>query len=516
MMVSKRTLLILALCLVMILSSGYTKSLQGAGTVFAADGLPLRDRLAGTYSASLEDGMIIQTEIEVIGNIVFSETTMRMADGNFDYWLTEMIPDNPWVLDSSTETELEGWGQEFSVYDSDNYSSVAFPLSLTLEGSGLIMIGDYGWRVEYQRSNLPYPIHQGALTLANQLRNSTSASHQPSFDGDWVNGDGDRDSWLRLRKDGSFFFVTKRDQMPMRVFHGGYVFDQNRFELRIAVEQSGMAYETQEFTLTATQSADGTLVLAGDGVSVLTGDETMAPRMILRPVTDETWRFRADKIEELGTAAYSMNNLVGDMIALEDEIYVEDWGGLVYYSYYVPELIIDHPSAEAINREIRQNYADFAEEQVRLLGSDLSDQVESFEMNYQAHVSDDLLSLILIRWDRWSLTKYEVILYDLTENRRLSKNELLERIGYSETQFLNEARAAAENYFIEVNAQIPLEEREMYGYNDAHALTISDATINMANLQPFLDMDGRLAAVMPIASMAGPTYLNEIVYLWVD
>lgn len=479
--------------------------------------LPLRERIAGTYSVFLDEGMMVQAEVKVLGNIVFLESVLKTSDGNLDSWLTELIPANPSVLESLTENEIAGQAQEFSAYNMDGYSTESFPLSLLLQGDEFEWIDNEEWSVNYQRSVLLGSLHQDALSMAEQVRNHVPASAQVSFDGDWMQRDGDRDSWLQLRNDGSFFFVSKRDRLPIRVFQGGYVYDRDHFELRILAEQAGIVSDSAEYVLTASQTADGALVLAGDAVSIFIGDWDLTPRMILRPVTDQAWRFRADKTEEPGAVAYIADNLFGEMTALDGEIYVQDWGSMVTYSYHVPELYIDHPEAEAINREIRQNYADFAHQQINLLENNLADQVESFEMNYQMHVFGDLLTMILVRWDRWSLTQYEVILYDLSTNRRVSKNELLTTwLGLSEQKFLDDARAAAENHFIASNAQIPLADRALYGYDDALALTVSDQTINMENLQPFLDTDGRLAAAMPIASMAGPVYVNEIVYLYED
>lgn len=478
--------------------------------------LPLRERIAGTYSVFLDDGMMVQAEVKVLGNIVFLESVLKTSDGNLDSWLTELIPTNPSVLESLTENEITGHAQEFSAYNMDGYSTESFPLSLLLQGNEFEWIDNEEWSVNYQRSVLLDSFHLDVHMMAEQVRNHVPASAQVSFDGDWMQRDGDRDSWLRLREDGSFFFVSKRDRQPIRVFRGGYVYDRDHFELRILAEQAGIVSDSAEYVLTASQTADGALVLAGDAVSIFIGDWSSTPRMILRPVTDPAWRFRADKNEEPGIVTYAADDLIGEMTSLDGEIYVGDWGSMVTYSYHVPELYIDHPEAEAINRELRQNYADFALQQVNLLENNLADQVESFEMNYQTHVFGDLLTMILVRWDRWSLTEYEVILYDLSTNRRVSKNELLTWLGLSERQFLDDARSAAENHFISSNAQIPQAERAMYGYDDALALTVSDQTINMENLQPFLDTDGRLAAAMPIASMAGPVYVNEIVYLYED
>lgn len=479
--------------------------------------LPLRERIAGTYSVFLNDGMMVQAEVKVLGNIVFLESVLKTSDGNLDSWLTELIPTNPSVLESLTENEITGHAQEFSAYNIDGYSTESFPLSLLLQGNEFEWIDNEEWSVNYQRSVLLDSFHLDVHMMAEQVRNHVPASTQVSFDGDWMQRDGDRDSWLQLRNDGSFFFVSKRDHLPIRVFQGGYVYDRDHFELRILAEQAGIVSDSAEYVLTASQTADGALVLAGDAVSIFIGDWSSTPRMILRPVTDPAWRFRADKNEEPGIVTYAADDLIGEMTSLDGEIYVGDWGSMVTYSYHVPELYIDHPEAEAINRELRQNYADFAHQQINLLENNLADQVESFEMNYQIHVFGDLLTMILVRWDRWSLTQYEVILYDLSTNRRVSKNELLTTwLGLSERQFLDDARSAAENHFISSNAQIPQAERAMYGYDDALALTVSDQTINMENLQPFLDTDGRLAAAMPIASMAGPVYVNEIVYLYED
>ena len=202
--------------------------------------------------------------------------------------------------------------------------------------------------------------------------------------------------------------------------------------------------------------------------------------------------------------------LVQDLIHAEGE-YQNEYGDIFPYGYRVPELKIDSPAARSINVEIDETIGTLARDQLQLIHDGGDEDPMTYLIDWNASLTDGILSLIVEYRDIWWKPKYFVYVYDINRDLRLDNFDLIELFGYSEDDFLASVRDAAGWEYILANEGVPAEYRgEMY--DDRYAFTISDENISFENLMIYLESDGRVAVLARIGSMAGAGWYYHVVY----
>lgn len=205
-----------------------------------------------------------------------------------------------------------------------------------------------------------------------------------------------------------------------------------------------------------------------------------------------------------------LSELVQDLIHVEGE-YQSGYGEGLPYDYHVPELKIDSPDARRINAEISGTIGTLVQDQVQLILDGGDEQLMTYLIEWNASLTDGILSLVVEYRDIWWSPEYFVYVYDTNRDLWLDNSDLIELFGYSEEDFLAAVRDAAGWEYISGNEGVPEEYRgEMY--DDRYAFTISDENISLENLMIYLEPGGRVAVIARIGSMVGAAWYHHVVY----
>lgn len=244
----------------------------------------------------------------------------------------------------------------------------------------------------------------------------------------------------------------------------------------------------------------------GAGALARENSSTVPSRSSVQPVGTA----QRDDPEDPDADPEDLTELVQDLIHAEGE-YQNEYGDIFPYGYRVPELKIDSPAARSINVEIDETIGTLARDQLQLIHDGGDEDPMTYLIDWNASLTDGILSLIVEYRDIWWKPKYFVYVYDINRDLRLDNFDLIELFGYSEDDFLASVRDAAGWEYISANEGVPAEYRgEMY--DDRYAFTISDENISFENLMIYLESDGRVAVLARIGSMAGAGWYYHVVY----
>ena len=100
----------------------------------------------------------------------------------------------------------------------------------------------------------------------------------------------------------------------------------------------------------------------------------------------------------------------------------------------------------------------------------------------------------------------------ITGNDLRSTRDVLDRLGYSEEEFLDACRRQFRQFFIDENSSIPENLRKQYGYYDALEQVDSELYVSM-DLAAFPSETGDLVVAAPIVSLAGAAFYWHLIYL---
>lgn len=231
-------------------------------------------------------------------------------------------------------------------------------------------------------------------------------------------------------------------------------------------------------------------------------EQTSAPTETEEP-TDPTPEEPTTGAEELVNEAY---NDAGEY----EFSYDEDTSDTYYYSFHLPEITGSTEGALAINQSIGETFGALIEEEYKAVeeGWFMNCNI----VNWYPSFYRDLLVLVISAESISEFSSFGVYCYNYTTGEWLQGSALLEYLYIEEEGFLEATRTAAEECFISYYGDIPEEDRELYGYNECLAWTVSDDNINLDNLMFYPDEQGDLVVIARIGSMAGADWYYHYVY----
>lgn len=189
--------------------------------------------------------------------------------------------------------------------------------------------------------------------------------------------------------------------------------------------------------------------------------------------------------------------------------YTDQYDNEYDYSYDVPGIDDDRAGAQEINQDIDRTVMEHIREAHRDM--DNKDPIGIPDIGFHAEVWADVLSLIVV--EHFYIDgheDYHVYLYETTTGLRLSTEMLLEKMGISETDFLDAAEAQMRQFFLDSNSSIPADKWEEYGLNEA--LARLPYYVNLEDILAY-PVEDDLVIIAPIPSAAGPLYFYETIYL---
>lgn len=241
-----------------------------------------------------------------------------------------------------------------------------------------------------------------------------------------------------------------------------------------------------------------------------TTEATEAPTTAQTSAPTETEEPTEPTSEEPTTGA---EELVSDYYSDAGEyefLYDENTSDTFYYSFHLPEIAAFTEGAIAINQSISETFGALIEEEYKAMedGWFLNYNV----VNWYPTFYRDLLVLVIAAESVSDFSSYGVYCYNYTTGEWLQGSALLEYLYIEEESFLEATRTAAEECFVSYYGDIPEEERELYGYNECLAWTVSDDNINLDNLMFYPDEQGELVVIARIGSMAGADWYYHHIF----
>lgn len=204
------------------------------------------------------------------------------------------------------------------------------------------------------------------------------------------------------------------------------------------------------------------------------------------------------KQTEPQTASTAKEIQVVDLFSQSGKCYPNGIGSFEY-SYSIPHLEDDSADAERINDSIEEAYLTLANEQLKLVEN--NELPNCLRIEWSIERSERTLSIIICAANGFSFMEYDVYCYDTQSQKWLTKEDFLEMFSFSQEEYISRVVAAAEEFFVEQNNEIPENERNEYGYYEVFDRIPQYITFN--DTMPYLGSDGGLKVVAPVPSLVG-------------
>ncbi len=198
-----------------------------------------------------------------------------------------------------------------------------------------------------------------------------------------------------------------------------------------------------------------------------------------------------------------------DVASFDQGSYTDDCDNNYTYSYEIPCLKADTEGARAINAAIDERF-----------GADVRDAKEAMKdgvslgvihIGFHSSVWEDVLTVIVVEHYDFDWADYGVYCYEASTGRRLTTPMVLERLGFSEQEFLAACRERFHDEFVEEYKNVPKEYYEQADYYGMLGHQVSDEYVNM-DLMVYPDA-GDAVVIAPIVSLAGPAYYYRELFL---
>ena len=233
--------------------------------------------------------------------------------------------------------------------------------------------------------------------------------------------------------------------------------------------------------------------------------QTAPPVMTVEPMTLPTVQTEEPVInaEDLIYESYSD---AGEYVISYDDGAADTF----YYSFHLPHISDSTQGAREINRSIDEHFGALIEQEYSIMAEEWFPNYGI--VNWYASFYQELLVIVITAESLMEFSDYGVYCYNVTTGEWLQGSALLEYLYIDEQEFLEATREAAQECFISYYGDLPEEDRELYGYDECLAWTISDENINLDNLLFYPDEHGELVVIAPIGSMAGAQWYYHYIF----
>lgn len=177
-----------------------------------------------------------------------------------------------------------------------------------------------------------------------------------------------------------------------------------------------------------------------------------------------------------------------------------------YFSFYVPQINLNTPDAQKVNREIMDDFGATADEAIRQQKEEADSAC--YEINWDICWYENTFALIVWKFFAPDSRYYMVYNFDYATGSQLSFEDIIGAAGFTEASFRASLREAAEAKFYELwpedkKAEAPDAYAQMLDW------TVSDEVIQSCR-QVFRADAGDLMVIQSIGSLAGSTSCIEI------
>ena len=184
----------------------------------------------------------------------------------------------------------------------------------------------------------------------------------------------------------------------------------------------------------------------------------------------------------------------------DQNVYTDQYGDEYSYYYSLPQFYYsENKDLQEINRQITDTYYSIIEMEQQSMEAG---EILSYDfVDWQSAVYDGILFLHVYAYT-YDWEEHDVFYIDVETMKQLRPEEMLERLGIAEDDFLDAARTRAEKVFVNFFSEIPEEDRENLGYYDCLEQTVSADFVNL-DLPIFVDNHGQITVYLKLSSMAG-------------
>ena len=445
----------------------------------------------GIYRAKLAHEEDDETWLQITGHNDFILLEYHgMTDGSiYRYWAEEFWPGEGWYTSTGRDT-MSGKSQIFSsMAQYENYSGLPQNRCITLTDDGVVLNYNDFDAEYYVRDNG----FDGGHTAPAEMRSRFGEDVHLDFDyqydakdvvGSWGFWTGWESACVAFAEDGTFSMVWKTPGKPIAVYNGAYGFGVNSGNLEIQAERIG--YGGYPYYANWEWSVDdwGYLVISDFDNILLEGGGYFWP-------VENAFFTVMNADMALGYIVQSYYNM-GD--------YTDQYGNDYSYYYSLPNFYYSkHRGLEQINRMVNTFYSAIIEEELNAMESG---EILTYDLvDWQSAVYNGVLFLHVYAYT-YDWEEHDVFYIDVETMKQLRPEEMLERLGIAEADFLDAARTRAEKVFVNFFSEIPEEDRENLGYYDCLEQTVSADFVNL-DLPIFVDNHGQITVYLKLSSMAG-------------
>ena len=445
----------------------------------------------GLYKAKLPQDDDGETWLQITGFNDFIVLEYHgLQDGEvYRYWVEEFWPGEGWYTDVGA-TSVSGKSQQFnSMSQYENYSGLPQNRCITLTDDGVVLNYDDSDAEYFVRDDSFYGGHNTPEDLRMWLGEDVHLDFDYQYDakdvvGTWGFWTGWEAACMTFAEDGTFSMFWKTPNEPIAVYKGAYGFGTNSGNLEIVAERIGYGCFPCEANWEWFVDDWGYLSLTDEN-SVMFEDSAY-----LWPVENEFFTTL--------TPDTALGYIVQEYFDRGE--YTDQYGDVTSYYYSLPNFYYSgHKDLEKINREINEFYYPIIEmEQESMENGELLsyDYVDWHSACYNGIL---FLHVFAYTYD-WE--EHDVFYIDLDTMKELSPEEMLERMGIEEEDFVEAVRVRAEELFVNYFSDIPEEDRDTYGYYECLEQTVSDDFVNV-DLPIFVNNVGQITVYVKLSSMAG-------------
>ena len=448
------------------------------------------DNFAGIYVSDQQmDEVTTVLQIYPFADMLLLEYSSWMDGYLYDTWCEEFWPD-PDIEEDGQYESVTGMSQCFSAMNgTGNYWKTAEPRTIVILEDGVEVQGPWNENTFYERDDDRKGVHESIdYQFPEPAANGENDAGAPI--GKWESDVGILSIYLEIREDNTMCCIYKPRHKAVFVFDGEWVMDSSTGNLECCLERIGGGPTPYFPSFWFDEDGEGLLLM--DTACDMAGlfDEGL----YLWPAEeDEEWTFDYPMSWMMGTYAECMS---------EAGAFCDENGEWMYYSYYVPQLLLDsyeNPgTAGEINEEIYTRFAAVAEDGLTQAWQEKAPVYHT--VNYGASNYTGVEMLVVFALSDTEEDTCCAYYYDRERDVRLSTSEMLEYLGISTQNFLDTVRTAAGTYFDSEYSYMSHSERQESGFDEGRAWTISDEQINL-DMPLFVNEAGNMMAIARISSL---------------
>ena len=203
------------------------------------------------------------------------------------------------------------------------------------------------------------------------------------------------------------------------------------------------------------------------------------------------------------------DSLLGEVLTQEGS-YTDSLGNEYRYAFHVPELRDESAEAQTVNEEIWDIFGGAAEDAIAFMEN--GESLTVLNVSWTSHWQGSHLSLLVQAEMDADYTVYAAWNYDFQAQERVGNGALLERLDIQPEDYLEALRRAAARYF---DGNYPCTAEGAAILTELRAKTLSRDNLT-EDLPLYLAQDGRLTAIVPVASPAGAEWYERPLALDLD